>query len=275
MKSAQIVRGIVVVLLLLSFVTACRDGEEVQSEPAPDRLAEIVIRGVLRVGISGSVPRAMQNNSGAWIGFDIDIASRLAEDLGVDVEFVSTSWSNIIPALIDENFDVIISGMEVRADRNLSVNFSLPYDFSGVSVVANLDRSPDLSTFDDFDDPRIAIAARKRSISAEAATRHFPKAELLLFDDESQALEALVEGRIDALLAETPNPAYYAADNPEILYLPRTGMLNPRPIAIALPKGDIDMLNFIDGWIRVVDAEGWLGERKAYWYKTKTWAESL
>src|SRR5210317_312646 len=90
---------------------------------------QVIQRGVLRVGMSTFVPWAMKDKTGKLIGFEIDVATRLAEDMGVKVEFVPTKWSGIIPALLTGKFDVLIRGMGILPKRALKVNFSQPYDF--------------------------------------------------------------------------------------------------------------------------------------------------
>ena len=65
----------------------------------------------MKVGMSTFVPWAMRDKQGELIGFEIDVAKKVAADLGVEIEFVPTAWSGIIPALIAGNFDVIIGGI--------------------------------------------------------------------------------------------------------------------------------------------------------------------
>ncbi len=100
-------------------------------------MEQILKRGTLKVGMSTFVPWAMKDKTGKLVGFEIDVATRLAEDMGVKVQFVPTKWAGIIPALLTGKFDVVIGGMSVRPDRNLKVNFSIPYDYAGQSIVAN------------------------------------------------------------------------------------------------------------------------------------------
>ena len=101
--------------------------------PAESMLEQVMKRGVLRVGMSTFVPWAMQDKAGNFVGFEIDVANRLAQDMGVKAEFIPTKWSGIIPALLTGKFDIIIGGMGIRPERNLKVNFSIPYDHTGMS----------------------------------------------------------------------------------------------------------------------------------------------
>jgi polar amino acid transport system substrate-binding protein len=164
--------------------------------------------------------------------------------------------------------------MGITAQRNLKVNFSMPYDYSGVAIVAHRQLAAGFSRLEDFNRPEVTVTARLGSTSAAAANKLLPKAQKRFFDDESQVVQELVNGKVHALLAGTPLPAYQALKYPDKLFLPIKGAITREPIGFVVRKGDFDTLNFFDSWIRVVEAEGWLAERKAYWFETQEW-ESL
>jgi polar amino acid transport system substrate-binding protein len=238
-------------------------------------IEQVAKRGVLRVGMSTFVPWAMADKTGKLIGFEIDVATRVAHDLGVKVEFVPTKWAGIIPALLTGKFDVVIGGMGIQPQRNLKVNFSIPYDYSGVAIVAHSQLAAGFGRLEDFNRPEVTVTARLGSTSAAAANKYLPKAQKRLFDDESQVIQELLNGRVHALLAGTPLPAYQALKYPDKLFLPVKGTITKEPIGFAVRKGDFDSLNFFDSWIRVVEAEGWLAERKAYWFESQEWESQL
>ena len=98
-------------------------GELQQQLVQESTIEQLLKRGVLRVGMSTFVPWAMRDKNGKLIGFEIDVAMRLAKDIGVEVEFVPTKWAGIIPALLTGKFDVVIGGMGIRPKRALKVNF--------------------------------------------------------------------------------------------------------------------------------------------------------
>jgi polar amino acid transport system substrate-binding protein len=244
-------------------------------ELPPSTVEKVLQRGVLKVGMSTFVPWAMKDKTGRLIGFEIDVARRLAEDMGVKVKFVPTKWSGIIPALITGKFDVIIGGMGIVPKRNLKVNFTIPYDFTGMSMVAHSQKAPGFSKLADFNKPDIVIAARLGSTAVTATKKYLPQAKLRLFDDESQAYQELANGRVHAVVGSAPTPAFQALKYPDRLYLPLSEPFTREPIGFAVNKGDPDTLNFFNNWIRVVTAEGWLAERKQYWFRTKDWEKLI
>lgn len=236
---------------------------------------QVIQRGVLRVGMSTFVPWAMKDKTGKLIGFEIDVATRLAEDMGVKVEFVPTKWSGIIPALLTGKFDVIIGGMGILPSRNLKVNFTDPYDFTGMSMVASQKMAAGMTSLDAFNNPEVIIAARLGSTAVTAAKKHLPKAELRMFDDEAQAYQEVINGRVHAVVGSAPTPAFQALKYPDRLFLPLQDTFTREPIGFAVHKGDLDTLNFFNNWIGYVQAEGWLEERKAYWFETKDWESRI
>ena len=239
-------------------------------------LDQILERGVLRVGFDTFVPWAMKDKNGEYIGFEIDVARRVAADMGVDVEFVPTKWSGIIPALLTGKFDVIIGGMGIQPARNLKVNFSSPYEFSGMSLAASTQVAPGLSSLEDFNKPEIILSAKTGATSVAAAKKHMPKAVVRMFDDEAQALQEVLNGRAHAMVASAPFPEQQAIRNADKLYLPLKGeTFTKEPIGFAVRKGDHDFLNFLNNWVLVAGSEGWLAERYDYWFKTMDWETQI
>jgi polar amino acid transport system substrate-binding protein len=271
MRTNRIV-GFVLVCVVIACSGALLAAKGVREELAGQSTIEQVLqRGVLRVGMSTFVPWAMNDKQGNLVGFEIDVARRLAQDMGVKVEFVPTKWSGILPALLTGKFDIIIGGMGITPERNLKVNFSMPYDYTGMSMVASTKLAKGYKRLADFNRQNVTIAARIGTTAAAAAKKHCPRAKLRLFDDESQAVQELLNGRVHALIASAPLPAFQALEYPDRLFLPLKENFTREPIGFAVVKGDVDTINFLNSWITVVEAEGWLKERKTYWFETKQW----
>jgi polar amino acid transport system substrate-binding protein len=269
-------RWIATLLIAGLTVFAAREGiAQTAAATGESMLEQVMKRGVLRVGMSTFVPWAMQDKSGNFIGFEIDVANRLAREMEVKAEFIPTKWSGIIPALLTGKFDIIVGGMGIRPERNLKVNFSIPYDHTGMSIVAHRKLAAGFKKLGDFNNANVSIAVRTGTTAAAAAKRWLPKAKLRLFDDESQAIQELLLGRVHAVVASAPLPVFQAIANPDKLFVPLSGDFTREPIGFAIRKGDPDSLNFLDNWIRVAEAEGWLKERKQYWFETKDWEKLI
>ena len=246
---------------------------ELQTQLAKEStLEQILQRGVMRVGMDTFVPWAMKDKTGNFVGFEIDVAKQLAEDMGVKVEFVPTKWAGIIPALLTGKFDVIIGGMGIRAQRALKVNFSMPYDYSGMSIVAHKKLAAGFNSLEDFNRPDVQLACKLGTTAVMAAKKYMPKATLRLFEDEAQAYQELRNGNVHAVVGSAPRPAYEALKYPDTLFMPIKGTFTKEPIGFALRKGDFDTWAFFNSWIIGKREEGWLQERHDYWFETRDWA---
>jgi polar amino acid transport system substrate-binding protein len=272
MKKSKTLLALLIVLSVIGGIAGHALAGKLQQQLVQESTVEQVIkRGNLRVGMSTFVPWAMKDKTGKLIGFEIDVARQLALDMGVKIEFVPTKWAGIVPALLTGKFDVIIGGMSIRPDRNLKVNFTIPYDYAGQSIVANKKMAAGFTRLANFNRPNVIIAARLGSTAADAAKKFMPKAQKKLFDDEAQVIQEVVNGRAHAAVASAPLPAFQAIRYPDQLFLPVKETFTKEPIGFALRKGDFDTLNYFNNWIRVVEAKGWLAERKHYWFETKDW----
>ena len=236
-------------------------------------IEEIQDRGVLRAGLGLFAPWSACDADGELIGFEIEVATRLAEDMGVEVEFARTNWNYIIPALIAEEFDVIISGMTILPERSLKVNFTSSYNQTGIYLVANTDRTAGLETLEDFNSSSVTIATRRGSSSISAIENVFPDAMILLYDTDTAILEAVVSGMADAARAYGSTGNRWVEDNPDTLHLPFEEPFASEVLAIAVRKGDHDALNFFNSWIAIRKADGWLEQHRQYWFDTQDWED--
>ncbi|MDT8855472.1 transporter substrate-binding domain-containing protein [Paracoccaceae bacterium Fryx2] len=237
-------------------------------------IADIQQRGAIKIGLSLFVPWSMRDKTGELIGFELDVGRKLAEDMGVDVEFVPTAWDGIIPALVAGKFDVIISGMSVTPARNLTVNFSDPYAYSATTLMANKTMTEGFSE-DDYNKPEVIFAARRGGTPATLIAQRFPQAQLLLFDEDGAATQEVLNGKAHATMASLPTPALEAAKHPDVLHVPFDTNYDSAAEAFVLRKGDPDALNFFDNWIAAKWRDGFLEDRHNYWFKTVEWQDQV
>ncbi len=265
------------ILIFLSVFTVSLtqvSGGELQKQIAAESAIEQIIkRGKIKVGMDIFVPWAMKDKKGELIGFEIDVAKQLAEDMGIKVEFVPTKWSGIIPSLMAGKFDVIIGGMTVTAKRNMKINFTNPYYYTVQGLLANKKMTEGFS-LEDFNSPDVTIAARLGSTASLAAKKSFPKAKIRLFDDEPSAVQEVRNGRVHAMVSGQPLPYQMASDSPDTLKAYSDELMR-EPMCIGLRKGDVDTLNFLNNWIEIVRSKEWIDERYSYWFKSTQWKSQI
>lgn len=275
----KFMRNIALLALVALFAIGCSQSPqiEIKNEAAakPSQLETILKRGTIKVGFDTFKPWAMKDKTGEYIGFEIDVAKKLAEDMGVKIEFVPTKWSGIIPALLTGKFDIIIGGMSITPKRNLKVNFSIPYEFSGMSIVASKKLAGDRTMISEFNNPATTIAVRLGTTAAEVTKNFLPKAKILYFDEESQTIQELLNERAHALVASNPLPSSLSKEYSDQLYLPLAKDFTQEPISFAVRKGDPDFLNWLNNWVLYTSSKGWLQNRYEYWFYTDEWADQV
>ncbi len=253
-------------------VSGCGSASETSR---PSLLDQIKQRGTIRVGLSTFVPWAMRNKEGELVGFEIDVARRLASDAGLEIEFVPTAWDGIIPGLLAGKFDVIIAGMSITPPRNLSVNFTRPYSHSELLLAASREKAGNLLRMEDYDSADVTIAVRRGSTSVQAARKNFPSATIQQFDDDILAFQEVLNGNAEAAVASTPKPEHEVLRNSDRLFIPFDEPLGRGAEAIAIRQGEADALNFFDNWIMLRTEDGWLKERRDYWFRTLDWQDDV
>ncbi len=253
----------------LTMIVMCAFGGELIAGESV--IESIQKKGTLRVGMSTFVPWAMRDKTGELIGFEIDVAKKLAEEMGVAVVFVPTNWSGIIPALLTGKFDIIIGGMGITPKRNLKVNFSEAYDYTGMSMVAHRKKAEGFSSLADFNKKNVTIAVRMGTTAEAAAKKYLPQATFRLFENEGQAFQELYLGRVHAVVSSAPLPTFQALKFPEKLFVPLEKPFTQEPIGFVVRKGDGDALNFFNNWIHLKQTDGFLAATKHYWFETRQW----
>jgi polar amino acid transport system substrate-binding protein len=248
---------------------------DVQKELRQASTIEKVIRsGNLRVGMSTFVPWAMQDKKGEWIGFEIDVAKKLAQDMGVKVQLVPTKWEGLIPSLLTGKFDLIIAGMMGTPQRALKINFTQPYYFSEMNLVANRKVAAGFNTAADFNRPEVTVLCRNGTTAVPAVKRVLPKAKLLLFSENGPMVQELLNGKAHVVVASSPEPAQLAHKYPDTLRFIDES-LGREPISIGVRKGDPDTLAYLNNWITVIRNQGFIQEKVDYWWKGMDWRDRI
>lgn len=256
--------------LLLGSVQAA-EKTAVEKSAAPATFAQIVATHKLRVGTYLSVPNAMKADDGKLTGADVDIAERVAKDMGVALDIKSYDWDQLIPALQRGDIDLIIAGLAVTPERALQVYFSNPYASSGISIATNIKLTADFASIDSLNNGNIAIGVIAGTVSEEAARQLFPKASIKTFNAENQAEDALVKGLLHAFVRTEPVPRFIALRHPKEVDVPINKPLIATREAFAVRKGDNDFVNFLNAWIVARDADAWLTSTHKYWFESLNW----
>jgi polar amino acid transport system substrate-binding protein len=240
-----------------------------------DMLAEIKKSGKLRVGVAEIVPWTMHDKDGKLVGFEIDVARKLARDMGVEVEFHPDEFRYLIPDLEANRFDIIIAGFSIEARRALVVNFSEPYNVTDVTIATSKKLGVELKTMEDFNKKGVTIGVVEGMTSEDLAALEFPKASIQTYAEDSALFTDLVAGKLAAAVADSPRLEILAKLYPDAVAVPTVAPLGTFPAAFAVRRGDMDFVNYLNSWIAARRADKWINTRRKYWFKTTDWAANL
>jgi polar amino acid transport system substrate-binding protein len=238
-----------------------------------ESLQDVLARGEIRVGVTMAAPWAMRDDEGEYSGFEIDVARRLAADLGVEVAFRRYEFGELIRALEGGEIDLIAAGLTISPERALHVNFSQPYAIGGIGIATNTASTASVGRLEDLDRPEFTIAVLDRSVAAELARRVLPSARLETFASEDDAAAALIAGEVDIYLDEEPIPTFLALAHPDVIDVPVNRPLLETRSAFAVGKGDPDFLAFLNAWIEAREADTWLPTTHRYWFRSLQWRD--
>jgi len=240
---------------------------------APGSLTSVLERGTLRVGLSLFTPWVMKNQDGELVGFEVDVATQLAKDLGVRLELVEFVWNAIIPALLDKKIDIIVAGMVITPQRALQVNFSQPYANSGIGLATNISLTKKFTGLGDLNKPDVKIGVVTGTVAEDLASRVFPKATIQSFQKSEQAVQSLIQAKVHGYVEHNPLPTFLALDHPDKVDKPLSEPLLTTKAGFAVNKGEADFINFLNAWIIARDADAWLTSAYNYWFKSVRWRE--
>lgn len=180
----------------LCLLTACGGNAPQKEDNGDDLLSAILAKGELVVAMEGTwSPWTYHDESGALVGYDMEVAQGIADHLGVKVTFVEGEWDGLLAGLEDGRYDMIVNGVDIDPERQEKYTFSTPYAYGRTAVIVRADDDT-IQTMEDLAGKHTANTIT----STYAAVAQKYGAEVTGVDDLNQTFELLFSGRIDATL---------------------------------------------------------------------------
>lgn len=185
--------SIVVTGLMVMMLTACGNG---QSSEGGDLLQQIRDKGTLTVAMEGTwAPWTYHDENDNLVGFDVEVAQKIAEKLGVEVTFVEGEWDGLFAGLDSGRYDMVVNGVEITDERAEKYDFSEPYGYIRTALIV-ADDNEEIKTFEDL--------SGKTTTNSMASTYMMLAesygATVTPVDSLDQTLDLVVAGRVDATL---------------------------------------------------------------------------
>lgn len=238
-----------------------------------DLLEDILDRKMIRVGVSLFTPWALKGKDGELTGFEIEVANKLAEDIGVETEFKVYAWPDIIPALNRGEIDVIISGMAITPKRALQLEFTRPYAESGVALATNSAMTKDIKDLRELNQPEIIVTAVAKTLGSDVAKMMFEDADLRIVETSDKAAQALLSDKAHAFVASSVEASFLVLENPDKIDMPLNKPLLVSVSGMGVRRGEQALLNYLNAWITARAADKWLSATHKYWFESLKWRE--
>jgi polar amino acid transport system substrate-binding protein len=240
-----------------------------------DALDDIIKRGTLRVGIAEFVPWAIPAKRGGHVGYDIDLGNNIAKDMGVRAEFKVYEWKDIIQALEAGEVDMIAGGIAITPQRALLITFTAPVAMSGAGMATNTHMTRDVENMQQLNDPDIVIATITDTFSEGVARSVFDKAEIHSHGNKDDAEKEILEGRAHAYVSSLPAVQFLVTNNSDAIDLPLSDPIVGWAEALAIQKGEHELLNFLNAWVTARKADRWLDVTREYWFESTDWMQEV
>ncbi|CBZ48397.1 amino acid ABC transporter substrate-binding protein [Streptococcus gallolyticus subsp. gallolyticus] len=214
-------------------------------------LDEIKESGTIKIGVfSDKKPFGYVDDKGDYQGYDVYFADRLAKDLGVDVEYVAVDPASRVEYLTSAKVDIILANFTVTDERAEQVDFALPYMKVALGVVSP--SSQLISSVDDLEGKTLIVG--KGTTAETYFEKNYPKVNLLKYDQYSEAYQALLDGRGDALSTDNTEVLAWALEN-KGYEVGITSLGDTDTIAPAVQKGNTALLDWINDEIKTLGEE--------------------
>jgi len=220
-------------------------------------LQEILSTGVLKVGTTGDWnPMTMKDPANnTYTGYDIDVMTELAKDLGVELEFVATDWKTLVNGVVAGRYHITGSA-SIAPKRAKVAGYSSSY-FSLATVPLTLkENEGKFNDWADLDKAGVIVAATLGTTQEQQVKQFFPNAEHKIVEAPARDFQEVLAGRADAHITSNVE-AYKLVDKyPEMMVVPVAEPKARTPIAMLMPQADQTWINYVNTWIQLKQERG-------------------
>jgi cyclohexadienyl dehydratase len=233
---------------------------------AQSALNEILSEGVLKVGTTGDWnPMTMRDvATNSYEGYDIDVMTQLAADLGVEVEFVPTDWKTLVAGVTSGQYHITGSA-SVSPGRAKAAGYSDSY-FSLVTVPLTLRTNQGrFNTWDDLNNADVSVAATLGTTQEAQVKQFFPDANHRIVEAPARDFQEVLAGRADANITSNVEANKLVAQYDQLMIVPVEAGRAPTPVAMLLPQADQVWINYVNTWITLKQEQGFFDELGVKW----------
>jgi polar amino acid transport system substrate-binding protein len=225
-------------------------------------LKEIKTRGKIIIGTEAAYPPMESiDEKGDFVGMDIDIARKIALDLGIKGEFQNIPWDKLFDALKTKQVDMIISSITITTERAQTMDFSNPYFNAGQVVLTTIDKANTIKGLEALADKKIGVQIE--TTSETEAKKYTDPSFVIAYENYDLAKEALLNGTIDAIIIDYPAAVGMISQEKSLKIV--WGPFTQEFYGIAVRKDETRLLEEINKTLRKLKREGELKNLEEKW----------
>lgn len=233
---------------------------------ADSALKDILSSGTLKVGTTGDWnPMTMKDPAtNGYTGYDIDVMTELAKDLGVELEFVPADWKTLVAGVTSGKYHLTGSA-SVSPARAKAAGYTDSY-FSLATVPLTLKTNADKFTdWDDLNTPDVSVAATLGTTQEKQVKEFFPDATHVIVEAPARDFQEVLAGRADAHITSNVEAYKLIEKYTQMMIVPVAQPKARTPIAMLLPQDDQVWINYMNTWITLKTEQGFFDELGKKW----------
>ena len=233
---------------------------------AESALNEILSSGKLKAGTTGDFnpfsTRDPATNTDK--GYDIDIMTELAKDMGVEIEFVPTDWKTIVNGVVAGKYHITGSA-SIKASRMKAAGFSESYLAVNFKPFTTENKMSKFDGWDSINKSGVTVATTLGTAMEPMVKGWFPNAEIKVVEAPARGYQEVLAGRADVFVTSNLEGSTLKEKYPNVKQVKIDAARNPTPLAMLLPQSDQVWINFVNHWIKIKTAKGFFANTAEKW----------
>ena len=266
----------VFVILMLAAVTLCMlllAGCQKKEEPASseaNKLEKIMDQGVLKVGTTGDYqPMSyLDPDTGEYVGFENELTKDLAGEMGVEIQYVETSWPTLMEDTLAGKFDLAICGITVNDARKEKALMSNGYIVNGKTILCRAEDADKYTSLEAINRPEVRVMVNPGGLNEQFARENLPDVTLIIHDVNQEIPGLVASGEADIMITEIMEAGYYVGQDSRLAAPLVQEPFTHGEIGVLMPKGSEDLLNYVNDFLRKEKESGRIDElADEYFYR--------
>ena len=231
---------------------------------AESKLDQILSSGELKVGTTGDWnPMTMKDPaSNEYIGFDIDVVTELAKDMGVTLKLVPTEWKTLVSGITSDKYDLSTSA-SLSAKRALATGYTDSYFTYSTLPLVNKKNASKFKNWDDFNKKNIKVAVTLGTVQEKMAKEFFPNAKIVSVEAPARDYQEVLAGRADVHITSNIEASTLVKTYDQLSIVAVSSGKKPTPLAWLVKQNDQVWINYVNHWISLKKASGFFDDLMA------------